>query len=95
MAKELAHIEEMRTNAAMNYRVPLSTLQLDVPKTKPVASLLGFHMDGRLWVQRGAVDRTLNDADVYSPNGKWVPIMQWPSNVYLLTFRSTVTLDLA
>ena len=48
--------------------------------------LLGFDMDGRLWVQRGVIDGTPNEADVYSPEGKWVGIMQWPSNVFLLAF---------
>lgn len=85
-AKELKRIEDMRANTAKNYGVPLSTLKLDVPKIKPVISLLGFDMDGRLWVQRGVIDGMPNEADVYSPEGKWLGIMQWPSNVFLLTF---------
>jgi len=85
-AKELKRIDEIRETTAKNYGVPLSTLKLDVPKIKPVISLLGFDMDGRLWVQRGVIDGMPNEADVYSPEGKWVGIMQWPSNVFLLAF---------
>ncbi|MEP6834091.1 MAG: hypothetical protein ABJB74_11880 [Gemmatimonas sp.] len=82
-ANEVQSIEARRDDLAKSNNVPASSLNLDIPKIKLPIEWVGFDMDGRLWVSRSVVDGHPHEADIYSPDGKWIAIMQWPATVRL------------
>lgn len=78
-----AIVAEALGNIAKYRKVPVSSLDFDKPRFKPIVASLQFDMDGRLWVERSVISGQPHEADLYSRDGKWVRIMRWPANVSL------------
>ena len=60
-----------------------ASLEFGVPERKPILRMLGFDLDGRLWVERNTPEAQPREADVYDRDGRLIAIMRWPAHVSL------------
>ena len=80
---ERARAEQRLSSLAKDLQVAKAAMHLRVPDRKAPIKMLGFDLDGRLWIERSVAEGRPHEADVYDRAGQWVARMEWPATIHL------------
>lgn len=82
-AAEVQIARDSITEFAKKMKADVDVDAVKIPKRKAAIASLMFDLDGRLWVERSAVQGMPREADVYDLEGKLIARASWPADVVL------------